>query len=214
MGQALATILAAFLAAAVALSGYALTQAWNRRERRARTYAEALSAIRDYQELPYRIYRRQASDAETREMLGRLHSEVAARVRFYMAALEMESPLVSLAYRDLRNQTRGRGALYRHWAWQHAPIDSDAAMALDPPFHSDNDEEQRLCLACMRHDLKTFDRRRSHRLMAELDVLRRRRQAETPLSFDDIEQRFQRKRDQLSSQRGESRPSTASPAGP
>jgi hypothetical protein len=204
MGQTAATVLGALLAAVVALSGYALTQAWNRRERRARTYAEALSAIRDYQELPYRIYRRQASDAETRDMLGRLHSEAAGKVRFYMATLEMESPLAAQAYRNLRNQTRKRGALYRDWAWQQTPIADDSSMALNPPFHHDNDEEERLCISCMRHDLRIFNRRHSRRLVAELDQLRNRRQSEVPLSFQDMERRFQRSREKLAKHRGPS----------
>lgn len=68
-------------------------------------------------------------------MLGQLHSEAAGKVRFYMATLEMESLLAALAYRDLRNQTRRRRALYRDWAWQRPPIDNDSSMALNPPFH-------------------------------------------------------------------------------
>ncbi len=52
--------------------------------------------MRDYQELPYRIYRRKASDAETRASLGESLSEAAGKVRFYMVTLEMESPLVKL----------------------------------------------------------------------------------------------------------------------
>src|SRR5258706_9798178 len=40
-----ATIIAAAIAAIVALAGYALTQAWARRERRARTFADALAAV-------------------------------------------------------------------------------------------------------------------------------------------------------------------------
>jgi hypothetical protein len=209
MGQTAATILGALLAAAAALAGYILTQAWNRRERRVRTYAEALSAIRDYQELPYRIYRRQASDAQARVSLGDMLSAAAGKVRFYMATLEMESPLVAMAYRDLRNQTRRRGALYRDWAWQQPPIDNDGAMALNPPFHHDNDEEERLCIACMRHDLRILRIRRSRRLMTQMALLRARRESETPPAFADVEQRMQRSRDKLAShRRREPRPSS------
>ena len=203
MGQTAATILGALLAAVAALTGYALTQAWNRRERRARTYAEALAAIREYQELPYRIYRRQASDAATREALGQMLSDAAGKVRFYMATLEMESLLAARAYGDLRNQTRRRGALLRDWAWQQPLIDNDSAMALNPPFHHDNDDEERLCLACMRHDLKIFRRRRSRRLTVQLALLRSRRESETPPTFEDVELRLQRSRDYLASHRGQ-----------
>jgi len=78
----------------------------------------------------------------------------------------------------------------------------DSAMALNPPFHHDNDEE-RLCLACMRHDLKIFRRRRSRRLTAQLALLRSRRESETPPTFEDVELRLQRSRDYLASHRSQ-----------
>src|SRR5258706_5869790 len=56
-----ATIIAAAIAAIVALAGYALTQAWARRERHARMIADALAAVENYLEAPYPGRRRPAS---------------------------------------------------------------------------------------------------------------------------------------------------------
>jgi hypothetical protein len=55
------TIIAALIAALVAVTGYMLTQAQARRERRAREFADALAAVEEYLEAPYRIRRRQAA---------------------------------------------------------------------------------------------------------------------------------------------------------
>jgi hypothetical protein len=143
--------------------------------------------MRDYQEVPYRIYRRQASDAETRDRLGWLRGEAASKISFYLAILEMESPLAWLAYRDLRNQTRRRGALFSDWAWQQSPIDNDSSMALNPPFRHDNNDEERLCVACMRYDLKVLNWRRRRPLVAQMEILRSRRESDAPPSFDEVE---------------------------
>ncbi len=51
-------IIAALIAALVAVAGYALTQAWTRREQRAKAFADALAAVEEYLEAPYRVRRR------------------------------------------------------------------------------------------------------------------------------------------------------------
>ena len=64
-----APVVAAIIAALVAVVGYAVTQFANRQDRKAKTYAEALAAVTEYQELPYLVLRRAASDAATRAAL-------------------------------------------------------------------------------------------------------------------------------------------------
>ena len=73
-----ATIIAAAIAAIVALAGYALTQAWARRERHARTIAGALAAVESYLEAPYRVRRRPASTPEVRAALTSSLSDLQA----------------------------------------------------------------------------------------------------------------------------------------
>jgi hypothetical protein len=55
-------LLTSISAAIVALIGFLLNQVALRNERRSRVYAEALSAVFEFQELPYRIRKRAASE--------------------------------------------------------------------------------------------------------------------------------------------------------
>jgi hypothetical protein len=50
-----AAISAGIVAGAGALVGFLGSQLANRRERKSKVYAEALAAIKEYEELPYRI---------------------------------------------------------------------------------------------------------------------------------------------------------------
>ena len=100
-GSAWGALLAAIIAGSVALFGYSLTQVSNRWERKRKVYAEALSAVREYEELPYRIRRRPSSDDETRARLGDQISEAYIKLRFYLAWLEIDSVVVGTAYADL-----------------------------------------------------------------------------------------------------------------
>jgi predicted permease len=55
-------LLTSISAAIVALIGFLLNQIALRNERRSRVYAEALSAVFEFQELPYRIRKRASSE--------------------------------------------------------------------------------------------------------------------------------------------------------
>jgi hypothetical protein len=48
-------IWAAVIAALTTLAGYLVSQSWSRRERYAKVYAEALGALRRWEEIPYVI---------------------------------------------------------------------------------------------------------------------------------------------------------------
>jgi hypothetical protein len=62
MNQAnLITLIVGFSAALVALIGYLLSQGSDRRNAKANSYALALQAVKEFEELPYRIARRPAS---------------------------------------------------------------------------------------------------------------------------------------------------------
>ena len=130
MNAGFATVLTGIIAGLVALTGYLLNQSANRRERKSKVFAEALEAIRDYQELPYKIRRRPDSDGGTRAELGRHTGDVVSKLWYYRAWLETESPLVSIAYRDLMAETKRYGGLYRAAAWSEPIIslDSDAGL--------------------------------------------------------------------------------------
>ena len=83
------------------LAGYLLNQIWARNERRAKAFAEALAAVENYLEMPYRVRRRPASDPETRATLTNQMSDIKAQIAFHQAWLQVEAPQVAEAYDDL-----------------------------------------------------------------------------------------------------------------
>ncbi len=88
-------LLAGVMAVAGALVSAALTyhlnQRTTRRERQANVFAEALRAIEDYAELPYRI-RRRSGTPESRHELTEQISQIQSRIAFHQAWLAIEAP--------------------------------------------------------------------------------------------------------------------------
>jgi hypothetical protein len=80
-----ATIAAAAIAAVVAVAGYFIAQARARRERRSKAFADALAAVEDYLEAPYRVRRRQASTPEARTALTSALNDLQARTALHRA---------------------------------------------------------------------------------------------------------------------------------
>jgi hypothetical protein len=165
-----ATILAAVIAAVAAIFGYLTTRIADRNERKARTYAEALRALRTYQEFPYIVYRRGGSDAKTRERLGNLHT-----------------PVVGLAFAQLLEQTGAHRNEYRKWAWRQPIMTSDEEAATSPPFDMDNEPEMELCLGAMKSELSRWPRRRGH-ILKRLERQRLLREAEPRFEFRPTQQ--------------------------
>ena len=58
------------LAGVVAIFGYTITNAMNRIERRSRIYADAILALVQFQDLPFRVRRRSDSSDATRTIVG------------------------------------------------------------------------------------------------------------------------------------------------
>jgi hypothetical protein len=169
---------AAIVAGLVALVGYSLTQLANRQERKRKLYAEALAAVREYEELPFRIRRRQASDNATRAALGEQISDTFKLLRFHLAYLQIDSLEVGTAYADLVERTKRFGGPYRDTAWKEPVIRSDDEMKLGTVYVYDNRAELSLCLLAMRRELSLTGilfRRPTRRALAEL---RRARAAE------------------------------------
>ena len=100
------TIIAALIAALVAVTGYMLTQAQSRRERRAREFADALAAVEEYLEVPYRIRWRSAATPEAREAITALINSIQTRIVFHLAWLQVETPAVGQAYAALVSAAR------------------------------------------------------------------------------------------------------------
>jgi hypothetical protein len=73
------------------LAGYLINQIWARNERRAKAFAEALAAVENYLEMPYRVRRRLASDPQTRAVLTNQMSDIKAQIAFHQAWLQVEA---------------------------------------------------------------------------------------------------------------------------
>jgi hypothetical protein len=149
-------LLTAIIAGAVALTGYLLNQLANRRERKSKVFAEALGMIYEYQELPYRIRRRAASDPGTRAVLGGLTSDVMTKLGFYLAWLHMESPEVGGAYRLLLDRVRLFGGRFRNEAWKSPLIADDQEMPSTEYLYDDLHDARMLCISIMRHALSPW----------------------------------------------------------
>ena len=155
-----ATLVAAVIAAVVAITGYLLNQQANRRVQRAQLYAEALRAIADLEELPYRIRRREDSLARTRERVGREVNDVFVAVSFYMRWLRIDSLAVGIAYQVLARKAITYGEAQRAHAWASPPLASDRDANLAEVYHSGSQVEKYACEQAMRSQLKLFRIRR------------------------------------------------------
>jgi hypothetical protein len=75
-------VVAALIAAGVAVRAYRAQQRAARRQERATFYAEAVRAVEDYMEAPYRILRKDGSH-ESRRAITQHISDVKSRIAFY-----------------------------------------------------------------------------------------------------------------------------------
>ena len=161
-------LLTSISAAAVALIGYLLNQVAVRNERRSRVYAEALSAVFEFQELPYRIRKRVASE-DSSAVIAQKISDVFVSLDFYRALLLLESSTVGIAYAELVHQTQAQGDSYRADAWNHpvAAHGHDFHFAVHE-YHYDNRPEQDLCMLAMQREMRLINvlRKSTERLLA------------------------------------------------
>lgn len=155
-----ATLLAAAIAALAAILGYMLNQQANRRIQKTNFYAEALRAIAELEELPYRIRRRQDSTIETRERIGREVNDVFVQVSFYMRWLRIDSLPVGIAYQELAQKTILYSEPQRVHAWASAPLTTDTAANLGETYYAGAQAEKYRCELIMRQELRPFPFRR------------------------------------------------------
>jgi hypothetical protein len=147
-------LLVPIVAGCFLLAGYLLNQTWARNERRAKAFAEALAAVEDYLEMPYRVRRRPASEPETRAMLTNQMSDIKARIAFHQAWLQVEAPQVAAAFDDLVRAAQEEGGAQMQQAWQEPLRDTDAAMNLGVAYNrSKSDSARSKTLERMREEI-------------------------------------------------------------
>jgi hypothetical protein len=152
---------AALLAGAVALVGalvsvaltYGLNQRAARRERQTKLFAEALAAIEDYAELPYRIRRRPRS-SEVRHELTEQVSQIQSQIAFHQAWLSLEVPGVARSYNNLVRAVKAQAGSQMAQAWLKPAITKDAHVNLGVAYPRDQiDAARGQCVEAMREAL-------------------------------------------------------------
>jgi len=132
---------------------YGLNQRAARRDRRAEAFAEALAAIEDYAEMPYRV-RRRRNNPEARHDLTEEVSKIQSQLAFHQALLQIESPDVGTAYNTLVRATKVQAGTQMKEAWQQPALTTDAAMNLGVRYPRDEiDAARATCITAMRRSL-------------------------------------------------------------
>lgn len=149
---------AALIVPCIALIGAYLAYNFNqravRRERRAKTFAEALTTVEEYLEMPYRIRRRPESSSSVRQQLTDEVSGLLARMAFHQAWLQIEASAVAESYSALVAAARAEAGAQMSLAWQQPPITTDVGMNLGVPYPRDQSIAARAtCIAMMRRHL-------------------------------------------------------------
>lgn len=158
-----ATIIAAIIAALIAVIGYSIQRKAARRGERATLYGNALAAVEDYLEGPYRVRRKDGTDA-TRFVISDALSDVKAKISKNTALLEMHAPPeVVTAYATFVTAAREEAGPQLTDAWAADATDADAEVPLGVPYDRSNSDVSRADLvAAMRRGPKEDQRLVAH----------------------------------------------------
>ena len=151
---ALAAVAAAIIAAAIAVRVYRKQQAETRSQQKATFYAEAVRAVEDYAEAPYRIRRRDGSAAVRRELTQHL-SDVKSRISFYTAWMAIHgTEAVASAYHTYVAAARTEAGQQMTTAWRSRPTRKDRDVPLGTPLpRARTDAARGALLFAMKADL-------------------------------------------------------------
>ena len=150
----IAGIGAALIAALVAVIGYSRQQRAARRVQRATMYAEALQAVEDYLEGPYRIRRRDGS-AGVRARITEAISATKSKISFYLAWLHIDaSAEVAAAYEDYVLAAQREAGPQMTEAWRTRPTRKDTDVPLGRAYsRNDSDAARAKVSEAMKRDL-------------------------------------------------------------
>jgi len=152
--DARAAIIAALVAAFAAIWVYYRQQSASRRDGRATIYAEALRAVEDYLEGPYRIRRRDGSAQARLDVTSRL-SDVKSAMSFYCAWLEVNAPKdVVEKYRQYVEAAQREAGAQMTAAWAAPTTTRDCDVPLGKLFDRQaSDAARAAVIHAMRADL-------------------------------------------------------------
>lgn len=156
-------IIVALVAAVTALTGYLVNGRLNRINDKMKSYADALTVVEHYKQLPYTIYRLHDSTPETRAQLARMIGEIHESLSFHRRWLDLGAPAVGAAYEKLVDKVSAENSTYRQQAFEAPPPNEDRDLdKFRNKFPTYSDTETKECLAAMRNELKFFRRRHKH----------------------------------------------------
>ena len=129
-----ATLLAAAIAVIGVVVGFAVTSSQSRRERRARDYAEAIGAVSDYLEGPYRVARCH-NKAEERYAISTDVSVIQGRIDASAALLRLHAPKrVADTYDAYVAAARQEAGRQMAAEWRKPPARRHRDMNMHQPF--------------------------------------------------------------------------------
>lgn len=152
--EAGATLLAAAIAVIGVVVGFAVTGSQSRRERRARDYAEAIGAVSDYLEGPYRVARCH-NNAEERFAISTDISVTQGRIDASAALLRLHAPKrVADAYDEYVAAARREAGQQMAAEWRKPPAKKHRDMNMQRPFDRTTSKPAKVLLsASMERDL-------------------------------------------------------------
>jgi hypothetical protein len=150
-------LLAGVVAVAGALVSVALTYHLNqraaRRERQVDVFAEALRAIEDYAELPYRIRRRPGTPDARHELTEQI-SQIQSRIAFHQAWLSIEAPGAACSYDGLVRAAKTQAGTHMTQAWNEPATTKDSQVSLGVAYPRGKiDDAREACVTAMREAL-------------------------------------------------------------
>lgn len=152
---AIATLVVGIVAAVVAVKAYKTQQQELRRQQKANFYAEAVRAVEDYMEGPYRIMRKDGSSAARREITQQI-SDIKSRISFYTGWLAIHgSTEVRAAYDTFVTAAQREAGPQMTAAWDAKPVkkDRDVPLRTAPLQRTATDAARASLLAVLTADL-------------------------------------------------------------
>lgn len=146
-------LLAAFVAAIVAISGYWFTNRSKQLDVKADSYGKALAAVENYKQLPYRIFRR-TNDPKARANLAQMIDDILQEIAFYRRWLFLDSKVVGHAYQVWVSHVYKKGSEHRKNAWMSPPMTDDKDMNSVPPCPYNDTSQQEAVYAAMARQLR------------------------------------------------------------
>jgi hypothetical protein len=149
-------LIVAAIAALTALTGYLVNSALSRRLERTRYYADALTAVEKYRQLPYTFKRRHDSTGETRAELATLLADTQVTLAFHRRWLALDSQAVGQSYNRLIDKLKEKNSDFRRDALSSPAAENDPDIEIDrnDPYRHDTSAEMNECIAIMKQELK------------------------------------------------------------